>query len=119
MAVYTKISKENLISFLNNYEIGNLEDFEGILEGVENTNYKLTTTEGKFILTIFEKRVNQEELPFFVDLQKYLSSFWFGEHFLDGFHMMMYGLPRGVNKSIKTIRFETKRLSISSRWVMP
>ncbi len=74
MAVYTKISKENLISFLNNYEIGNLEDFEGILEGVENTNYKLTTTEGKFILTIFEKRVNQEELPFFVDLQKYLSS---------------------------------------------
>mgnify|MGYP001185395541 CR=1 FL=1 len=72
MAVYTKVTKEKLLNFLNNYNIGNLIKFEGILEGVENTNYKLTTKKNNFILTIFEKRVETHELPFFIKLQNHL-----------------------------------------------
>ena len=72
MAVYTPIEKNSLVSLLNNYDIGDLKSFEGILEGVENTNYKITTSKKKFILTIFEKRVNEKELPFFIQLQKHL-----------------------------------------------
>ena len=72
MAVYTPIEKNSLVSLLNNYDIGDLKSFEGILEGVENTNYKITTSKKKFILTIFEKRVNENELPFFIELQKHL-----------------------------------------------
>jgi len=74
MAVYTHIDKNLLLSLLNNYNIGNLKSFEGIIEGVENTNYKIITNKNKFILTIFEKRVNGDELPFFIELQNHLSS---------------------------------------------
>ena len=74
MAVYTSITKKNLESFLENYDLGTLNNFEGILEGVENTNYKIFTSKNVFILTIFEKRVNSEELPFFIQLQKYLCN---------------------------------------------
>ena len=73
MAVYTNIKKEDLIELLNTYAIGSLINFEGILEGVENTNYKIHTTQNNYILTIFEKRVNENELPFFIALQKHLS----------------------------------------------
>ena len=73
MAVYTSIDDQNLNIFLKNYNIGELLKYEGILEGVENTNYKITTIENKFILTIFEKRVNEDELPFFIELQHHLS----------------------------------------------
>ena len=69
MAVYTAINKEVLSSFLNNYDIGKLENFEGILEGVENTNYKIITSQNIYILTIFEKRVKESELPFFIELK--------------------------------------------------
>ena len=72
MAVYTNISEENLIELLNSYNIGSLKKFEGILEGVENTNYKIITSKNNYILTIFEKRVNENELPFFIELQKHL-----------------------------------------------
>ena len=72
MAVYTSVTKKNLSLFLENYDIGALKDFEGILEGVENTNYKITTSQGVYILTIFEKRVLESELPFFIKLQNYL-----------------------------------------------
>tara|TARA_Y100000590_G_scaffold118259_1_gene135277 strand:+ start:1210 stop:2151 length:942 start_codon:yes stop_codon:yes gene_type:complete len=74
VAVYTSITKKNLESFLENYDIGTLNNFKGILEGVENTNYKIFTSKDVFILTIFEKRVNSEELPFFIQLQKYLCN---------------------------------------------
>tara|TARA_B100000965_G_scaffold402899_1_gene429878 strand:- start:119 stop:1069 length:951 start_codon:yes stop_codon:yes gene_type:complete len=77
MAVFTKISKEDIISFLNNYSIGNLLSFEGIVEGIENTNYKITTSNHDYILTIFEKRVNPKELPFFMSLQKELVAHGF------------------------------------------
>jgi homoserine kinase type II len=73
MAVYTPIKKEKLSSFLENYNIGSLENFKGVLEGVENTNYKIITSQDTFILTIFEKRVKEQELPFFIELQNHLS----------------------------------------------
>ena len=74
MAVFTKISKEQIDNLLNDYSIGKLISFEGILEGIENTNYKLITKKHKYILTIFEKRVNPKDLPFFMNLQKNLAS---------------------------------------------
>jgi len=74
MAVYTSINKETLTSFLDSYDIGLLENFEGILEGVENTNYKIKTSCDLYILTIFEKRINKHELPFFIELQNHLSN---------------------------------------------
>lgn len=72
MAVFTKISKEEIEQYLKNYSIGNLISFEEIIEGIENTNYKITTDKNKYILTIFEKRVYPEDLPFFMNLQKEL-----------------------------------------------
>jgi homoserine kinase type II len=77
MAVFTKVSKENIENFIKNYSIGNLVSFEGIVEGIENTNYKITTSNHHYILTIFEKRVNPEELPFFMSLQKELVAHGF------------------------------------------
>ena len=66
MAVYTHVSSEDLSLFLKDYEIGELKEFEGISEGVENTNYKLKTEKNSFILTIYEDRV--EEKNFFLFL---------------------------------------------------
>ena len=73
MAVYSIIYKEELETFLQQYNIGTLIKFEGILEGIENTNYKLETSENNYILTIFEKRVNPEDLPFFINLKNHLT----------------------------------------------
>ena len=73
MAVYTSITKEILSLFLEDYNIGSLENFKGVLEGVENTNYKIITSQDTFILTIFEKRVKEHELPIFIKFQNYLS----------------------------------------------
>jgi len=68
MAVYTKISKDKLNDFLKNYEIGKITKFFGIKEGIENTNYQVQTRKNKFILTIYEKRVDSKDLPFFIGL---------------------------------------------------
>ena len=73
MAVFTPINQEELISFLDQYEISKLIDFQGILEGIENSNFKIITEKENYILTIFEKRVNPEEIPFFIDLLSHLS----------------------------------------------
>ena len=72
MAVYSPINKKELLSFMENYEIGILKKYEGILEGIENTNYKLETSKNKYILTIFEKRVDEKDLPFFINLKNHL-----------------------------------------------
>lgn len=72
MAVYSHITENHLKVFLQQYDIGSLIKFEGILEGIENTNYKITTTKNIYILTIFEKRVKTIDLPFFINLQKHL-----------------------------------------------
>ena len=73
MAVYTSVNKNELSKFFENYELGSLISYEGIVEGIENTNFKINTDKGSYILTIFEKRVNVEDVPFFMSLQKYLS----------------------------------------------
>ncbi len=73
MAVYTKLDKEKISSILSNYNLGNLKKFEGIKEGIENTNYSIETDKGKYILTIYEKRVNEHDLPFFSELMLGLS----------------------------------------------
>ena len=72
MAVYTKISKAELNNFFKNYEISNITRFFGIKEGIENTNYLVKTKKNKFILTIYEKRINVKELPFFIELMNNL-----------------------------------------------
>ena len=72
MAVYTKIDRKTLEKFLKNYNLGKLISYEEIQEGIENTNYKLTISSGKYNLTIFEKRVKKSDLPFFVELKKHL-----------------------------------------------
>ena len=73
MAVYTEITLENLLKILNQYSIGNLIEFSGIKEGIENTNYFVRTNKGKFILTIFENRVQDKDIPFFVNIMKHLN----------------------------------------------
>ena len=73
MAVYTKLSKEDIIFILSDYQIGNLIEFQGIQDGIENTNYFIKTKKGKFILTIFENRVNSQDIPYFINLMKFLN----------------------------------------------
>tara|TARA_B100000929_G_scaffold246327_1_gene204757 strand:- start:286 stop:1236 length:951 start_codon:yes stop_codon:yes gene_type:complete len=77
MAVYTSVTKSELENFLEQYNLGKLISYEGIIEGIENTNYKIIMEEGGFILTIFEKRVDPQDLPFFMNLQKHLSGHGF------------------------------------------
>src|SRR5690242_12460178 len=72
MAVYTLILERDLALHLQQFDIGNLVFFTGIAEGVENTNYRLVTSQGIFILTIFEKRVRPEDLPFFISFMEHL-----------------------------------------------
>ncbi|MET0431879.1 MAG: homoserine kinase [Hyphomicrobium sp.] len=74
MAVYTEVSDDELARFIARYGIGSLLSFKGIAEGVENTNYLAHTTGGTFILTIYEKRVEVADLPFFLGLMEYLSA---------------------------------------------
>ena len=73
MAIFTKLEKEEINKILLNYKLGNLKRYEGIKEGIENTNYFIETEKGKYILTIYEKRVNENDLPFFSNLMVELS----------------------------------------------
>ena len=73
MAVYTKLNKDKIEKILSKYNLGKLESFEGIKEGIENTNYFLLVNKKKFILTIYEKRVKPKDLPFFSDLMSSLN----------------------------------------------
>ncbi|MBL6455712.1 homoserine kinase [Belnapia sp. T6] len=74
MAVYTEVSDEALRAFLADYALGELLAFRGIAEGVENSNYALKTTAGDFILTLYEKRVDPAELPWFLALMQHLAA---------------------------------------------
>jgi homoserine kinase type II len=74
MAVYTEVSDEELATFLAGYDLGPLMSCKGIAEGVENTNYLLHTGRGYFILTLYEKRVAEGDLPFFLGLMEHLSA---------------------------------------------
>jgi len=73
MAVYTEINDEDLIGFVAGYEIGEVLSCKGIAEGVENSNFLLTTSRGPYILTLYEKRVNPDDLPFFLNLMTHLA----------------------------------------------
>jgi len=72
MSVYTVVSQAELETFLTHYNLGTLVEFKGISEGIENTNYFVTTTEGEFVLTLFEQHT-ANELPFFLELMAYLA----------------------------------------------
>jgi homoserine kinase type II len=74
MAVYTEVSDDELARFIAGYSLGRLLSYKGIAEGVENTNYLVHTTSGTFILTIYEKRVDPADLPFFLGLMEHLSA---------------------------------------------
>ncbi|MBI5164834.1 MAG: homoserine kinase [Magnetospirillum sp.] len=74
MAVYTEVSDEELEEFIAGYDIGELVSFKGIAEGVENSNYLLQTDRGTFILTLYERRVDPADLPFFLGLMEHLAA---------------------------------------------
>ena len=74
MAVYTHLSDEEIRKFLTEYDIGQLLNFSEIAEGVENSNFLLTTSSNKYILTLYEKRVDPHDLPFFLKLLSHLAS---------------------------------------------
>ena len=73
MAVYTHVSAEALAALLDLYEVGSLVSAKGIAEGVENSNYLVDTTDNRFILTLYEKRVDSGDLPFFMALLDHLA----------------------------------------------
>ena len=74
MAVYTKIHNKDILYINNQFEIDKIISFKGIKQGIENTNYLLKSKNKKFILTIFEKRVFQKEIPFFMKLMDELNN---------------------------------------------
>jgi len=73
MAVYTEVTDEALGAFLADYEIGPASSLKGIAEGVENSNFLMHAQAGMFFLTLYEKRVNEDDLPFFVGLMEHLA----------------------------------------------
>ena len=103
MAVYTKFNRDKIEKILSYYDLGKLDQFKGIEEGIENTNYFLSVEKKKFILTIYEKRVKSEDLPFFSDLMSSLNK-------------SNFKCPAPIiNKQNKTITdFEGKKLMIVS-----
>jgi len=74
MAVYTDVAADELAEFLSRYDLGELLSYKGIAEGVENSNFLLHTSAGYFILTLYEKRVERDDLPFFLALMTHLAS---------------------------------------------
>lgn len=74
MAVYTQVSAEDLAALLARYDAGALVSAKGIAEGVENSNYLVETTGGRFILTLYERRVDEADLPFFLALLDHLAA---------------------------------------------
>jgi homoserine kinase type II len=74
MAVYTEVSDEALRAFLAGYDLGGLLAYRGIAEGVENSNYALRTEAGDFVLTLYEKRVERADLPYFLGLMQHLAA---------------------------------------------
>ena len=103
MAVYTKFNRDKIEKILSYYDLGKLDQFKGIEEGIENTNYFLSVEKKKFILTIYEKRVKSEDLPFFSNLMSSLNK-------------SNFKCPAPIiNKQNKTITdFEGKKLMIVS-----
>ena len=74
MAVYTEVSDDEVEKFIAAYDLGEVVALKGIAEGVENSNYILQTTQGTYILTLYEKRVAKADLPFFLGLMEHLAA---------------------------------------------
>lgn len=74
MAVYTEVGDEELASFVAEYTVGHVVACKGIAEGIENSNYLLVTDKSTFILTLYERRVRVDDLPFFISLMEYLAA---------------------------------------------
>src|SRR5216684_9321043 len=74
MAVYTDVAAEDLTRFLAGYDVGELLSYKGIAEGVENSNFLVHSSAGNFILTLYEKRVAEKDLPFFLALMEHLAA---------------------------------------------
>ena len=74
MAVYTEVGDDELNAFVAEYDIGQVTSCKGIAEGVENSNFLLRTETGSYILTLYEKRVDPKDLPFFIALMEHLAS---------------------------------------------
>jgi homoserine kinase type II len=74
MAVYTEVPDDDLAAFVADYGLGEVVSFKGIAEGVENSNFLLKTSEGTYILTLYEKRVEASDLPFFLGLMEHLAA---------------------------------------------
>lgn len=74
MAVYTEVTDDALAAFLTEYDIGTIVAFRGIAEGVENSNYALRTTSNDYILTLYERRVDPADLPWFLGLMEHLAA---------------------------------------------
>jgi homoserine kinase type II len=72
MAVFTALTRDEIVALLGSYSVGHLVDFEGIPAGIENTNFFLSTSQGRFVLTVFE-RLDAEHLPFYLGLMKHLA----------------------------------------------
>jgi len=94
MAVYTHVSAESLGAFLRRYDHGALVSAKGIAEGVENSNYLVDTTEGRFILTLYEKRVSAGDLPFFLAML---------DHLADRGHPVPRALPDRAGEAIQML----------------
>jgi len=74
VAVYTDVAADELTGFLAGYDLGELLSYKGIAEGVENSNFLVHTSRGYFILTLYERRVDAGDLPFFLGLMEHLAS---------------------------------------------
>ncbi len=73
MAVYTEVADDDLARFIDSYGLGDVLTYKGIAEGVENSNFLVHTSQGRFILTLYEKRVDRQDLPFFLGLMEHLA----------------------------------------------
>jgi len=73
MAIYTKLIRQEIEDHLTNYKLGTLTNFKEIIEGIDNTNLLIETTQGRFILTIFESRIDKNSLPFFINFKIHLA----------------------------------------------
>ena len=103
MAVYTRVNSKNINFIEKNYNIGKIKSFTGIKKGIENTNYLLKTENKKFILTLFEKRVQEKDLPFFMNLMEKLNK-----------HKINCPKPQRNKKGGFLIKIKSKTASIVS-----